>query len=112
MRSAIAPQALVWTSLTSREGSIMASTEHPRKTLKTVFENNVLYQTLREQPVITGFGTLVDLGEGGCRESTESRLRKGMQIQLALHGEGGQLSTILGNCEVMWVNDREFGVKF
>ena len=90
----------------------MDKRQHPRKAPKTVFEKNVLYQTLREQPVITGFGTLADLSEGGCRVTAESRLRKGMRIQLALHGEGGHLSTILGNCEVMWVNDREFGVKF
>ena len=90
----------------------MDQREHPRKAPKAGFENNVLYQTLREQPVITGSGTLVDLSEGGCRVSAQSRLRKGMQIQLALHGEGGQLSTILGNCEVMWANGHEFGVKF
>ena len=90
----------------------MDKREHARKPPKTIFENNVIYQTLTEQPVITGHGTLMDLSEGGCRVSAESRLRKGMRIQLALHGEGGQLSTILGNCEVMWANDREFGVKF
>ena len=86
--------------------------QHPRKLPKTVFENNVLYQTISEQPVITGHGTLVDLSEGGCKVSGETRLRKGAQIQLALHGEGGQLSTILSNCEVMWVTEKEFGVKF
>ena len=90
----------------------MDKREHSRKAPKTVFENNVLYQTLREQPVITGYGTLVDLSEGGCRVNAQSQLRKGMQIQLALHGEGGHLSTILSNCEVMWVNEHEFGVKF
>lgn len=90
----------------------MNNRQHLRRAPKTVFENNVLYQTLREQPVITGHGTLVDLSEGGCRVSGDTPLRKGVQIQLALHGEGGQLSTILSNCEVMWVNGHEFGVKF
>ena len=90
----------------------MDKRQHARKPPKTVFENNVLYQTLSEQPVITGHGTLVDLSEGGCRVSGHTRLRKGAHIQLALHGEGGQLSTILSNCEVAWVNEKEFGVKF
>ena len=90
----------------------MEKRKHPRKPPKTVFENNVIYQTLREQPVITGHGTLVDLSEGGCRVKGQTRLRKGVQIQLALHGEGGQLLTILSNCEVMWANEHEFGVKF
>ena len=90
----------------------MEKRKHPRKPPKTVFENNVIYQTIREQPVITGHGTLVDLSEGGCRVSGQTRLRKGAQIQLALHGEGGQLSTILSNCEVRWVSENEFGVKF
>ena len=90
----------------------MDKRKHPRKPPKTVFENNVIYQTLKEHPVITGYGTLVDLSESGCRVSGRTKLRKGVQIQLALHGEGGQLSTILSNCEVMWVNEHEFGVKF
>jgi PilZ domain len=91
---------------------MMDKRKHPRKPPKTVFENNVLYQTIKEQPVVTGHGTLVDLSEGGCRVSGHTLLRKGVQIQLALHGEGGQLSTILSNCEVVWVNENEFGVKF
>ncbi|HEY9525975.1 MAG TPA: PilZ domain-containing protein [Anaerolineales bacterium] len=95
-----------------RRSDIMDKRQHPRKPPKTVFENNVLYQTLSEQPVITGHGTLMDLSEGGCRVSGHTRLRKGAHIQLALHGEGGQLSTILSNCEVVWVNEKEFGVKF
>ena len=90
----------------------MDKRQHPRKPPKTVFENNVLYQTLSEQPVITGHGTLMDLSEGGCRVNGHTRLRKGAHIQLALHGEGGQLSTILSNCEVVWVNEKEFGVRF
>lgn len=90
----------------------MEKRKHPRKAPKTVFENNVIYQSIREQPVITGYGTLVDLSEGGCRVRGQTGLRKGIQIQLALHGEGGQLSTILSNCEVMWVKDNEFGVRF
>jgi PilZ domain-containing protein len=90
----------------------MDKRKHPRKPPKTVFENNVLYQTIKEQPVITGQGTLVDLSEGGCRVSARSALQKGVQIQLALHGDGGQLSTILSNCEVVWVSENEFGVKF
>jgi hypothetical protein len=90
----------------------MDNRQHTRKPPKTVFENNVLYQTISEHPVITGHGTLVDLSEGGCQVSGQTRLRKGAQIQLALHGEGGQLSTILSNCEVMWVSEHAFGVKF
>jgi hypothetical protein len=74
--------------------------------------NNIVYQTIREQPVITGHGTLVDLSECGCRVSGYTRLREGVHIQLALHGEGGQVSTILSNCEVMWVKEYEFGVRF
>lgn len=90
----------------------MEKRKHPRKAPKTAFEDNVIYQSLREQPVITGYGTLVDLSEGGCRVRGKTGLRTGMQLQLALHGDGGQLSTILSNCEVMWVKDNEFGVRF
>jgi hypothetical protein len=86
--------------------------KHPRKPPKAPVENNVIYQTIREQPVVTGHGTLVDLSEGGCRVSGHTRLRKGVQIQLALHGNGEPFSTILSNCEVMWVNANEFGVRF
>lgn len=90
----------------------MDKRKHLRKLPKTAFTNNVIYQTVREQPVITGHGTLVDLSEGGCRVSGDTPLPKGVQIQLALHGEGGHLSTILSNCEVRWANEKEFGVKF
>lgn len=90
----------------------MDKRKHARKTPKTSGENDVTYQTTREQPVITGHGSLVDLSEGGCRVNGQSRLRKGHQIQLALHTEGEILSNILTNCEVVWVRDNEFGVRF
>jgi len=90
----------------------MNKRQHVRRPPKTVSENNVLYQTIREQPVITGHGTLADLSESGCRVNGHTPLRKGMQIQLALQGDAEQTSTILGHCEVMWVNEQGFGVKF
>ncbi|HKC95442.1 MAG TPA: PilZ domain-containing protein [Nitrospira sp.] len=90
----------------------MDKRKHPRKAPKHSGENDVTYQTIREQPVITGHGSLVDLSEGGCRVNGQSRLRKGLEIQLALHTEGEILSNILTNCEVVWVRDNEFGVRF
>ena len=90
----------------------MDKRKHPRKAPKTSCDNDVTYQTIREQPVITGHGSLVDFSEGGCRVNGQTRLRKGVQIQLALHTEGEILSNILTACEVIWVRDNEFGVRF
>lgn len=90
----------------------MDQRKHPRKAPKHSSDSDVTYQTIREQPVITGHGSLVDLSEGGCRVNGHTRLRKGVQIQLALHTEGAILSNILTNCEVVWVRENEFGVKF
>ena len=90
---------------------MMTKRQQERKPPKQVSENNVTYQTVMEQPVITGLGTLMDLSEGGCRVNGQTRLRKGLQIQLALPSEGAQRSTILHG-EVRWVTQEGFGVKF
>ena len=83
-----------------------------RKSPKTVKDNNVTYQTVREQPVITGQGSLLDISEYGCRVGGPHGLRKGLHIQLAVENEAGQPSTILTKCQVAWVKDNEFGVQF
>jgi hypothetical protein len=75
-------------------------------------ENNVTYQTVSEQPVITGQGSLLDISENGCRVGGAHSLRKGLRIQVAVQNEGEQPSTILTNCQVAWVKVDEFGVEF
>lgn len=83
-----------------------------RKSPKIVKDDNVTYQTVHEQPVITGQGSLLDISENGCRIGGKHGLRKGLQIQLAVADDAGTPSTILTKCQVAWVKDGEFGVQF
>ncbi len=83
-----------------------------RKAPKILEDNNVTYQTVSEQPVITGQGSLLDISENGCRVGDTHRLRKGLRIQMALPNEAGQPPTILTNCQVAWIKEKEFGVQF
>ena len=90
----------------------MENRKYPRRAPKIPNENNVTYQTVGEQPVITGQGSLLDISENGCRVGGSHLLRKGLRIQVALQSEAGQPSTILTNCQVAWVRDNVFGVEF
>jgi PilZ domain-containing protein len=83
-----------------------------RKEPKRLIDNNVTYQTVNEYPVITGQGTLLDISEDGCRVGGPHTVRKGLRVQLAVEGEPGQPSTILMNCQVAWIKEKEFGVQF
>ena len=74
--------------------------------------DNVTYQTVHEQPVVSGLGTLLDISEHGCRVGDVHRLKKGQRIQLALPNETGHPPTIVSNCVVAWVSESEFGVEF
>ena len=74
--------------------------------------DNVTYQTVHEQPVVSGLGTLLDISEHGCRVGDVHRLKKGQRIQLALPTQPGHPPTIVSNCVVAWVSESEFGVQF
>lgn len=83
-----------------------------RRSPKVIKDSNVTYQTISEQPVVTGQGALLDISENGCRIGGKHGLRKGLHIQLAVEDDTGQPSTILTKCQVAWVKDNEFGVQF
>lgn len=89
----------------------MENRQHRRNPPK-IPDNNVTYQTVNEQPVISGQGTLLDISEHGCRVGDTHRLRKGLRIQVALPNEAGKPPTIVTNCVVAWVKDGEFGIQF
>ncbi len=89
----------------------MEHRKEPRKGPKV--GNNVTYQTMSEYPAITGEGTLLDISEGGCRVGGGPHaLREGVRIKMAVQGESGQPLTILTNCNVTWIKEKEFGVQF
>jgi PilZ domain-containing protein len=84
-----------------------------RRNLPKVIEpHNVTYQTIHEQPVVSGVGTLLGISEHGCRVGEVHRLKKGQRIQLALPNQTGQPPTIVSNCVLAWVRESEFGVQF
>lgn len=86
--------------------------KEPRKAPKQAVDTNVTYQTMNEYPVITGEGALLDISENGCRVGGTHALRKGIRIQMAMRGESGQPVTVLTDCNVAWIKDKEFGVQF
>ncbi len=61
---------------------------------------------------VEGEGTVIDLSVGGCRVETETMVPAGSYLELRVHVSDLDEPMRIEAALVIWLRDREFGVKF